>query len=85
MRESSRSNLLCVCLTLRNITVDKEERRRRQERDENAKKELISKANKYLDSQKNVASFDFRPTAVNQDDVSLLRSVFGANIEGMLV
>ena len=73
------------CNTLRNITVDDEERRRRQERDENAKKELISKANKYLDSQKNVASFDFRPTAVNQDDVSLLRSVFGANIEGMLV
>ena len=73
------------CNTLRNITVDEEEKRRRQERDENAKKELISKAKKYLDSQKNVAAFDFRPTAVNQDDVSLLRSVFGANIEGMLV
>ena len=58
-------------------------KKEREEREANLKKKLIEKAERYLADLKKIQPWDERPSAINQDEVFLLKSIFGNEANGM--
>ena len=72
-----------VCSTLRGAgDVSTNQRKERMDRDEIQKKKLVEKAEKFFEDQKKIQPGDLRPTSVNEQDINLLKSVFGNGSQG---
>ena len=65
--------------------VSESQKKERNDRDEIQKKKLVEKAEKYFEDLKKIQPWDLRPTCVTDEEINLLKSVFGNESQGIKI